>query len=188
MKTIFSIPFFQYSIENWGEIKNKILHEYNNSLIEKTEAKEAGSSKLYTDFFNIFQTNSPPEYLKNVLDILSPYTNKFLTELRDNNLYHKNDIGIGCAWFEKLIKGMGHSVHNHGACGFSSVCYIEFDNKIHLPTNFLSPFGDFAWGNSQYYQPDIKEGDIIFFPSFLQHYAPLNSSDKERIIFSFNIK
>ena len=37
------------------------------------------------------------------------------------------------------------------------------------------------------FNPDVKEGDIVFFPSQLLHYANPNTSDKERVILSFNM-
>jgi ectoine hydroxylase-related dioxygenase (phytanoyl-CoA dioxygenase family) len=37
------------------------------------------------------------------------------------------------------------------------------------------------------YTPDVKEGDIVFFPSQLLHYANPNTHDKERVILSFNM-
>ena len=37
------------------------------------------------------------------------------------------------------------------------------------------------------YAPDVEEGDIIFFPANLLHYAPTNLSKITRIILSFNL-
>ena len=37
------------------------------------------------------------------------------------------------------------------------------------------------------FTPNVKEGDIVFFPSQLLHYANPNTSDKERVILSFNM-
>ena len=37
------------------------------------------------------------------------------------------------------------------------------------------------------YQPIVKEGDLLIFPSSLLHEGPMNKSDHERVIVSFNI-
>ncbi len=50
-----------------------------------------------------------------------------------------------------------------------------------------SPFTEFSSGDHMDFTPDVKEGDIIFFPSQLLHYANPNTSDKERVIVSFNM-
>lgn len=83
---------------------------------------------------------------------------------------------------------MDHSAHNHGSTGFSSVCFIEYDKKFHKPTTFICPFQDFITGQFNFYEPDVNEGDIIFFPSNILHYAPINMSNKTRIVMSFNLK
>ena len=82
---------------------------------------------------------------------------------------------------------MDHAVHNHGPGGFSSVCFIEYDKHNHKPTTFISSFGNYITGELERYQPDVEEGDIIFFPSNLLHYAPTNLSKITRTIISFNL-
>ena len=49
---------------------------------------------------------------------------------------------------------------------------------------FLNPID----GSVQHYSPNVDEGFIIFFPSNLMHYAPVNTSCENRIIFSFNLE
>ena len=34
---------------------------------------------------------------------------------------------------------------------------------------------------------DIKEGDLVLFPSFIHHYTRPSQSDSERIVLSFNL-
>ena len=58
---------------------------------------------------------------------------------------------------------------------------------IHEATKFYSPFNDPATGDLMEYQPFVKEGDLVIFPSYLLHEGPVNKSDKERVIVSFNI-
>ena len=59
---------------------------------------------------------------------------------------------------------MNHAVHVHGATGFSSVCFIEYDKEDHKSTVFVSPFGNCVTGTLERYSPEVEEGDIIFFP------------------------
>ena len=65
---------------------------------------------------------------------------------------------------------MSHSVYNHGQLGYSAACYVTYNPEKHTPTQFIAPFchpinGDIL----QYEPPDIEEGDLIFFPSYLLH-------------------
>ena len=43
-------------------------------------------------------------------------------------------------------------------------------------------------GQYETYVPKVKEGDLILFPSMIQHEASSNMSDKRRTIISFNLK
>lgn len=190
MQTIFEIPFFHYKIDNWKEIKKELLEQYNNSFLEKVENDKLAGGYLCTDYYNIINTPEPPLYIRRTIDILNYYIDKFNVDFKSLNFVDKNfqRFGLNCAWFQKQEENMHHIVHNHGSIGFSSVCYIEYNREKHSPTVFLSPHGEFTSGNTTYFQPEIEEGDIVFFPSFLNHFAPLNTSEGDRIIFSFNLR
>jgi hypothetical protein len=186
---IFSIPFYKFSIEDWEDVKPHIINEYLKADLKCINSNLLSDNQLYTDYYDIFQHKFMPEYLSNTLKILSPQIEKFfeqVSEFCDKSLIEKSRVTS--AWYERLEKNMNHPIHNHGAIGFSAVCYINFDKNIHLPTIFLAPFNSFLNGQTLHYQPDVDEGDIVFFPSFLQHYAPTNTTDNNRLIFSFNIR
>lgn len=97
--------------------------------------------------------------------------------------------------------------HFHTDCDFSGVHYIQYDNQIHTPTRFENPF---KWGDYQSYmrpdlgkcmvnelsnswtcdwfEPETKEDDIIFFPSLLSHEVMAQKqSDKLRITIALNV-
>jgi hypothetical protein len=163
MKTIpFSIPIYNYKIKDWSIKKKKLLDLFNNF-----PHRVVGN------------TITSPLYIK---------TSILLDEIKE----FEKEIGINFditnVWFQKYVNSMDHSVHNHGPTGFSSVCFIEFNKNYHKPTIFISPFGNYITGEAHIYQPNIEEGDIIFFPSNLLHYAPINLSNKVRIIMSFNLQ
>ena len=162
MKTIaFSVPIFKYNVQNWKIKKKQLL-----------------------DLFNSFK----PRVVDNV--ITSPLDIKTNILSKEIELFEKN-VGFNLisseVWFQKYESNMNHAVHNHGPTGFSSVCFIEYDKHNHNPTTFISPFGNYITGELERYQPDVEEGDIIFFPSNLLHYAPTNLSKITRTIISFNL-
>ena len=49
-------------------------------------------------------------------------------------------------------------------------------------------FSDSITGEFEEYEPDVQEGDILFFPSNLRHYAPPNISNLTRTVMSFNLQ
>ena len=65
--------------------------------------------------------------------------------------------------------------------------YVEFNSAEHEATKFYSPFTEPVNGDLMEYQPIVKEGDLLIFPSSLLHEGPMNKSDHERVIVSFNI-
>ena len=92
------------------------------------------------------------------------------------------------SWTEVQNKEMYHLVHNHGALGYSAVCYVEYDPKHHEPLHFIAPFNNAITGEQIDYAPEgIKESSILFFQSFLLHYAIPNSSTVPRRAVSFNL-
>ncbi len=162
MKTIaFSTPIFKYKVQNWNIKKKQLLDLFNN-----LEHKVVGN--VITSPINI-------------------KTNILLEEIK---LFEK-EIGINFystgVWFQKYEHNMNHAVHHHGPMGFSSVCFIKYDKNEHKPTTFVSPFGNCITRELERYEPDVEEGDIIFFPSNLLHYAPTNLSKEIRTIISFNL-
>ena len=46
--------------------------------------------------------------------------------------------------------------------------------------------GEYNHFNSAKYMLPLKMGELILFPSNLQHSVPINNSDEERISLSFN--
>ncbi|MAG49812.1 hypothetical protein CMO86_09255 [Candidatus Woesearchaeota archaeon] len=157
-----SIPFYLYKVNNWEEKKKKLI-----SCLNQLKRKKIG---------NVITS----QMLGNV-EILSEEIEKFQNEIDVKLLASES-------WFQLYENGMNHSVHNHGAIGFSSICYVSFKKEIHKSTKFVLPFLNPIDGSVQHYSPNVDEGFIIFFPSNLMHYAPVNTSCENRIIFSFNLE
>lgn len=157
----FSVPIYKYKIKDWENKKKKLLN-----------------------LFDSFQHKVINNVITSPIDIK---TNILLDEIKLFEEDTQMKFFSGEVWFQKYEHNMDHAVHTHGAIGFSSVCFIEYDKTVHSPTTFISPFGNHITGELERYRPDVEEGDIIIFPSNLLHYAPVNLSNKTRIIMSFNL-
>ena len=164
-----NIPFYHYKVNNWREKKEQQL-DFLSTLSFKFKDQIAD---LYTTYGD--QTSSIP------LKILEDDILKFTTEVK-----YSGEINAEI-WFQKYYENQFHSPHNHGAIGYSSVLYINFDKRIHDGTRFLAPFND-PDGNHVEFAPDVDEGSLIFFPSYLYHFTIPNKSDSIRIIMSMNIR
>ena len=164
-----NIPFYHYKLNNWKEKKEQLL-DFVSTLSFKFNDQIAD---LYTTYGD--QTSSIP------LKILEDDIVKFTSEIK-----YSGEM-VAEIWFQKYYENQFHSPHNHGAIGYSSVLYINFDKRIHDGTRFLAPFND-PDGKHIEFAPDVDEGSLIFFPSYLNHYTLPNKSDTIRVIMSMNLK
>ena len=160
-REIFKIPYSHYSIDNWEEKKSIILSQLEDKFTD------------YGDY------ESPP-YERVVSECIR-------NELMDFSSYLDFPLVIMNMWYERSKQSHRHPVHNHGGAGFSAVMYVEFNPEVHQPTVFYCPYGNPFTGALMSYQPNVKEGDIVFFPSSFSHEACPNESDEVRTIISFNM-
>jgi len=160
-RKIFEIPYSHYSIDNWEEKKSKILSQLDDKFTD------------YGDY-------ELPPYERVV-------TESIKDELMDFSGYLDFPLVIMAMWYERSKRSHCHPVHNHGGAGFSAVMYVEFNPEVHRSTVLYSPYNNPFTGALMSYAPNVKEGDIIFFPSSFLHEARPNESDETRTIVSFNM-
>ena len=170
----FTVPIFSHSIKGWTDHKEEII-----SLMDLDKTDHRTGRNYYTDYYKYHKQGIRPKYADKVFDLLEPVFDE-LDQVFDVS------YTLDSMWAQNYPKGGCHELHNHGGLGYSAVLYVQLD-ETHLPTKFFSPFNDFWHGNLLEYIPNVKEGDIIFFPSVLAHTSPVVTSDKERIIISFII-
>ena len=164
----FKVSLLHYSVPNWSS--------YKPILLESLPPYERDGDTVSTDYVD----KSKSKYFDLFDEFIEPVLLQF-----------KRDVGhaayIRNVWTQRARKGDHHCPHNHGSNGWAAVLYADYNPDIHSATTFISPFTEFSSGDHMDFTPDVKEGDIIFFPSQLLHYANPNTSDKERVIVSFNM-
>ena len=176
VNAMFTVPIVHYPIENWSENKKKIL----DALPPEDDSQlEPSGSGLYTDFFINGKVKEFPSYFHTVVDVIKPYLKNFMDG---------NPVEFVEMWYQKYYNMVEHKTHCHGFTGWSSIIYVEFDPKVHQSTRFFSPFRQ-PWDcDVEVFQPKVKEGDMILFPSSVLHEAPVNRTDTRRTIISYNIR
>ena len=179
VEVMFSIPLIHYKIENWEHNKKRILDALPPE--EKGISHENyRADKLTTDWATWqSDTDVLPSYASVLIDIIKPYLKKFVGDM---------PISFTDMWYQKYYNGSSHNTHNHGALGWSSVVYVEFDPAVHVATRLLSPFGNHIDGTVMEYLPKIEEGDMILFPSSILHESGVQRTDKRRTIISYNME
>lgn len=100
------------------------------------------------------------------------------------------------SWLNKTKSGEFHHIHTHSNSYLSGVLYIKclpndhinFNNRMHgMFNNMEFPKKKVTVWNAATYRQNVKEGDLILFPSGVSHYVDLNETkNRERISLSFN--
>jgi len=83
-------------------------------------------------------------------------------------------------WFQQYIQNSGHGWHTHSS-NFTNVYYLELP-KNSPKTQIVNPYNQ-----TEVIEIDVKEGDLLTFPSFVIHRAPENTSPNRKTIISYNI-
>jgi hypothetical protein len=97
-----------------------------------------------------------------------------------NNLYSCDaKLSIINYWFQQYEKNDYHQWHIHNSCIFSCVYYVDIQEDT--PKTLFKLF------DKSEIEIEMNEGEILIFPSYLEHISKLNKSDKTKTIISFNI-
>ena len=174
---VLSVPYEENFEEELNFIKNV---DYNRVNADQTE------------FFNL---QSSDTFLLDKKDLLKIriFIEKSI-EIYRREVYHYSDkLIITQSWANKSGRGQKHHSHVHPNSIVSGVFYFQMDESL-PPIQFKRPSHDslalnveqFNNFNSSTFILPVKNGELIIFPSTLEHSVPPNQSDKERISLSFN--
>ena len=128
------------------------------------------------DIFSDWSTDnySTKLYWRNIGEPIYQYVKNVTTEMGYRN------ASLANFWYQQYNKGGKHGWHVHEYCMFTSVYYLEFPEG--------SPRTEFKnTMTNEVFVPDVEEGDIMIFPSFIAHRSPINDTDNRKTILSWNI-
>ena len=149
--------------------------------------------------------------------LISVYRDVFKEAINSYKLLGEVSISAAIKNYTCMKKTQSMQQHNHltpvnktnmnDQADFTSIHYIKFNPKKHLPTSYKnsqawakyytyccpkhSKFIDGTWPENSFmyddYRLDTQEDDIIFVPSILEHYIPIQTSNETRITIVSNI-
>jgi len=168
------VPYIISHFEGHNIIKKDLLNLINNSksesLISKDEYYRDDISRLDWNHRNEFNR----EWVKKFLPLLHKNIDRMVYKIGFEN--HK----VLFLWFQQYLKDATHGWHIHGD-NYTGVYYLELPEGTPT-TEYCNPMNI-----DEVNKFDIKEGDILLFPSFVIHRAPKNLSKERKTIISFNI-
>lgn len=194
---LFQVPIIKQKCKNQEQIKKYLLDDIYPGE-EKAKSNLIGTD-VYTDYDNkenaLDQKFINPLYSDNIMELLSDM--KFSSDVN----WHVNLD----SWYNFSRKGGWQHVHDHVGgplqVQWSGIHYAVFDNEEHESTNFQNPQAAMIrslWPTNEkqnvpQYCDDldtaikVEEGDIIWFPPYLNHYFKEQKSDKLRCTVAMNL-
>ena len=194
---IFPITIYKTRIEDNDFLKEKIVSGVEKALPELDSPEDWATDNLKTSFEG--EPKGKEVLVGKNHALLKGYYSNALSKIFDKEITWEivDDI-----WYNYYEKGSYQELHEHIAdpfekIHFSCIHYLSYDKDVHTPAEFHDPISsirahsltldkDFV---GDYFVSQVEEGDLIMFPSYLEHRVlPQKVSDIPRITLSFNFR
>jgi len=187
---LFPVTVFKGQVSNNEILKNLLVSEILNESKDLEIPEDWTTHKVRTSFSSE----------SNILN-RTELTSQYIDCMRD--VFDKDfDVSINKIWYNVYTDGEYQEVHDHlgslfEPSHFSFIHFLCFDKENHNPPEFRDPLSQLRTTSlelernncGEVYVPDVTEGDLIMFPSYLQHCVPPGKkTEYPRITISFNVK
>ena len=181
---LFATPFWKIKVPNHQSIKDKYLQSfidgYENKIFNIPE--DWVTHKCHTSF----KDNKIIEK-----DIFDEYSLLF------NSIIEKKWSGKLEYWYQVYKNNEYQEWHNHMPSTLSAIHFLNFKDE-HFAPIFEDPLKSVKsiinqtalnkdLSSSLRYTPEVEEGDIIIFPSYLQHTVPAGKYNSHRVTIAINL-
>lgn len=129
------------------------------------------------------------------LENLNKKIKEFVAKTARKEFEIRGDTPIHNSWFICNKKGDFNSPHKHPPYTLTGMYYIEapdncgdvvFKNDMEM-NNYATSYKNLNTLNSKTFSVKPEKGLLLIFPAWLEHYVKVNKSNKERIVYGFNI-
>lgn len=153
------------------DLKDKILNLIDNSEYETPFQPQAEVNISKADWH--VSKNFQRPWVKEIYQYLSEQMLEIYSALGYDGLtLHE-------IWFQQYEQNSQHGWHTHSA-NFTNVYYLELPESA-PKTQLVNPFNQ-----TEIIEIPVQEGDILMFPSFVVHRAPINKNINRKTIISYN--
>ena len=190
---IYPISYYKGNVEDNEKLKGMIM-----PFVEKTKDDcQTPEGWLTTNITTSFENDEISRNLSDNVELKRQYFNvikRFFDE--------KFTVQIDEIWYNSYSNGEYQEAHNHvgdpiNPTHFACVHFLSFDPEIHAPLTFADPLAlirghSIDMNNTNYsekYCPPVTEGDLLMFPSYLEHEVKAGrpTPGNPRITISFNL-
>ena len=197
---IFPLTYYHVHISSNDQLKKVLLNKIVEDAKELKVPEGWFTNKLMTSF-NGEPTGREIFFGENTeyQDMLT----KVYTECFNKIFDRKFEVSIDDIWYNVYVDGEYQENHDHLGYGtspshFSCIHFLSFDEKNHEPVIFRDPHRQLRNlsieldknNYSDDWVPNIREGDLLMFPSYLSHEVRPGkpTPDYPRISIAFNFR
>ena len=178
MKTeAFPTLIYRYHLDDTEQVKARVEEHYKEYKFQSNTPDQWNC-----DLFTSYGSGTFP--IGECLDSFTPVLDEFQTESKSYGSMILTDL-----WLNVYETQQWQEKHTHLPGQWSGVYYVHFDPNEHKATSFYNPIETLLASNGvkqNVLTPWVQEGDMIIFPSWLEHASPMNKSSKMRSTISFN--
>ena len=105
----------------------------------------------------------------------------------------ENSVTFNESWYHITKTNGMHESHIHPGCSWCGVFYIQSGDNSSGETVFENPikstyidYGNQYLNNLSTVRIKAKDGLLVLFPSYLNHYQSLYKGEEDRIVIAFN--
>ena len=176
---LFPVSIYHYHVAESEFIHQRVLDFYTKS--ESRQTPEGWNCNLFTTF------GTGDFGIGEIFNSIRPCLDEFMLENNFEGSCAFTDAWLNCYdtinWQEK---------HSHLPGQWSAIYYAILEPGEHQGTIFYDPNEDLRMAVSKQLHNTVtsvvQEGDLILFPSWLHHAAPVNQSSYMRATISFNME
>jgi hypothetical protein len=172
-KTPLNSFYLTFKLHHHEELKIKLLSLINNQNSESLEIKDL----YYGDKISKLDWNDANNFNRPWVSLLLPKLQSQLNTVCQACGYQTALINE--LWFQQYTENDSHGWHVHGS-NFTGVYYLDMPDGSPT-TQLVTPLYQ-----NEVITPDIREGYILIFPSFVIHRAPPIQQNLKKTIISFN--
>ena len=189
---LFPEPIFKYKFRDYEKF-NKELSNYIYSLQSKDQEglKRSNKGGWHSENFQLTDQNSIQfKFALKVQEYILNAFQNFGWKIKNKN------IRISEMWAIINKKNDFNVIHTHPNCYLSAAYYVKAPNNCgkfeieHPNIAKKYAFPEIETKNElnlEVASIEIKEGDLLLFPSYLPHKVSQNFSEEDRIVISFNV-
>jgi hypothetical protein len=172
-KTSLDSFYLTFRLHDHVRIKETLLSIINNQTASSLNINDS----YYGDKISRLDWDSAGDFQRPWVSFLFPILQAQLNTVCQTCGYQ--EVLINDLWFQQYQLNDAHGWHVHGS-NFTGVYYLDMPTGSPI-TQLVNPLNQ-----KEIINPNIKEGDILIFPSFVIHRAPVIKNLLKKTIISFN--